>query len=177
MENIINNPGLKHLAENIFGNLNYYDLEHCQCINESSKKMLETPMFWRLWLKKFIRLSNKNLDDWNEAIHASKHTELAPKIIRYLRKCSKNENVVDLPCHITKDTIKRHSQLIKDLSQNKFTAKNYDKHRNLDYIQILAIFDIKRPRLMFGLSGHAPERRSKLERNRERDISELNRLL
>ena len=83
MENIINNPGLKHLTETIFGNLNLNDLKHCRCINESSKQIFPTPMFWRFWLKNFIRLSKKNSDDWIEAIQAAMDTEMAPEIILY----------------------------------------------------------------------------------------------
>ena len=36
MEKIINNPGLQHLAENVFLNLNYADLKKCQLINQAA---------------------------------------------------------------------------------------------------------------------------------------------
>ena len=68
LETFINNPGFQHLAEEIFGNLNYESLENCQQINQSSKEILENPLFW---LKKFIRsggLSKKNQDDWTKTI-------------------------------------------------------------------------------------------------------------
>ena len=58
MEKIINNPGLQHLAEKVFFNLNVEDLEICAQINQSCKKILENPMFW---LRKFgDSLSNEN---------------------------------------------------------------------------------------------------------------------
>ena len=41
LEKILNNPGLQHLAENIFGNLNFEDLMICQGINQSSKQILD----------------------------------------------------------------------------------------------------------------------------------------
>ena len=41
LEKILNNPGFRHLAENIFDNLNFEDLVVCQEINQSSKEMLE----------------------------------------------------------------------------------------------------------------------------------------
>ena len=41
LEKILNNPGLVHLAENIFGNLP--DVEVCLHINQSSKQI-----FWTL---------------------------------------------------------------------------------------------------------------------------------
>ena len=51
MENIINNPGLQHLEENIFLNLNYEDLKKCQFINQSTKDIWKYPMFWLKWIK------------------------------------------------------------------------------------------------------------------------------
>ena len=39
-ENFLNNPGLQHLAENIFLYLNYKDLDACQLVNRSSKSIL-----------------------------------------------------------------------------------------------------------------------------------------
>ena len=50
LEKILNNPGLQHLAENIFDNLKYEDLEICRAINQSSKQILDhqmkKPMFF-----------------------------------------------------------------------------------------------------------------------------------
>ena len=66
-ESIFNNPGLQHIAENIFGNVNYEDLEVCRSVNQSCKNILDEPIFW---LKKFIRrgLSMKDQLDWTKAI-------------------------------------------------------------------------------------------------------------
>ena len=112
MENILNNPGLQDIAENIFLNLNYETLEVCQQINKNSKQILENPMFW---LKKFIRrgLSKKNQMDWIEVIRITRETELEPYILSYLKQCSKNEKVVDLPCYINKDVIEKCSKYIQ----------------------------------------------------------------
>ena len=57
MEKIINNPGLQHLAENIFLNLNSEDLKQCQLINQSASKILENPLFW---MKKLIQSEQMN---------------------------------------------------------------------------------------------------------------------
>ena len=38
LEKILNNPGLAHLAENIFRNLSDWDAEVCRDINQSSNK-------------------------------------------------------------------------------------------------------------------------------------------
>ena len=42
-EKILSNPGLQHLAENIFWNLDYEDWEVCRGINQSSKRILDNP--------------------------------------------------------------------------------------------------------------------------------------
>ena len=62
LEIILNTPGLVHLAENIFDNLDHESLQVCRDINQSSKQILDNPMFW---LRKFGQLSNeKNRKDW-----------------------------------------------------------------------------------------------------------------
>ena len=45
MEKIMNNPGLQHLAENIFWNLHVEDLKICAQINHSCKQILQIPIF------------------------------------------------------------------------------------------------------------------------------------
>ena len=57
MEKIISNPGLQHLAEKVFLNLDVGDLKICGEINQSCKQILENPMFW---LGKFKYLSTIN---------------------------------------------------------------------------------------------------------------------
>ena len=67
LESIFNNPGLQHITENIFCNLNNEDLEVCRTVNQSCQEVLDEAMFW---LKKFIRrgLSMKEQLDWTKAI-------------------------------------------------------------------------------------------------------------
>ena len=74
MENILKNPGLQHLAENILWQLSYEDLENCRLVNQSSKKILENPLFWR---KKLIPqaaglFTKKNQSDWAKIIKLAK---------------------------------------------------------------------------------------------------------
>ena len=99
-EKILNNPGLQHLAENIFDNLNYDDLEICQGINQSSKQILdyqmEKPMFL---LKKFRNLSKKNQKGWSKVIESAKNSDKAKAISSYLKWNLKKETLVDLPCY------------------------------------------------------------------------------
>ena len=50
MEKIVSNPGLQHLAEKVFLNLDVEDLKICGQVNQSCKIFLQNPLFW---LKKF----------------------------------------------------------------------------------------------------------------------------
>ena len=46
MGQIVTNPGLQHIIEIIFLNLDFEDLQGCQLVNKSCKKILENPRFW-----------------------------------------------------------------------------------------------------------------------------------
>ena len=72
METIIKNPGIQHLAENVFWNLNVEDLKICAQINQSCKQILENPMFW---LKKFRNIAKENYKDWIKAIKLEKNSD------------------------------------------------------------------------------------------------------
>ena len=65
------NPGLQHIIENVFLNLDYEDLLACQLINNYCKGIIENPMFW---LKKWRMrgLSKKNEKDWAKVIQNTK---------------------------------------------------------------------------------------------------------
>ena len=148
MERILKNPGLQHLAENLFWNLNYEELENCRLINESSRHILDNPMFW---IKKFIRrgLSKKNQADWTQAIQVTKDTDLAPKILLYLKKSSKNHLVVDLPCFITSDTLQKYIPKIENFlvdikrGRGAATIKLNDILQNIEeYAAFFQIFTI-----------------------------------
>ena len=97
MEKIINNPGLQHLAENIFLNLNYEDLKKCQLINQSASQILDNPM---LWIRELIQngLSKKNQKDWFEAIQLETNPVKKKHIAAYLNWNLK-KNSFDLPCY------------------------------------------------------------------------------
>ena len=55
MDKIISNPGLQHLAEEVFWNLDIKDLNACAQINQSCKQILENPIFWT---------KKNNLNEW-----------------------------------------------------------------------------------------------------------------
>ena len=112
MENIMNNPGFRHIAENIFQNLNIEDLETLRFVNRSSQKILKNPLFW---LGKHIRrgLSKKNQVDWLKAIHMTKDTDLEKFVFLYLKNSTKNQNVTDLSCYIDDDFLTNSAEMIK----------------------------------------------------------------
>ena len=57
MEQILNNPGLVLLTENIFGNLEDVNVEVFGQINQASKQILSNTIFW---LRKFTAISKEN---------------------------------------------------------------------------------------------------------------------
>ena len=84
MENIINRPGLQHLAEKIFLNLNYANLKKCELINQSACQILNNPM---LWIKALSQkgLSEENQKDWIEAIQSETISVNKKHIAAYLK--------------------------------------------------------------------------------------------
>ena len=99
MENILNNPGLLHLTENIFRNLENQKLEVCEGINQSLNVILNNPSFW---LGKLIQrgLSEQNKKDWINAIQLIKTSDMYKNVTLYLRwKLKMNSKKSDLPCY------------------------------------------------------------------------------
>ena len=82
MENIINNPGLQHLVEKVFWNLDVEDLRICAQINQSCKQILQNPIFC---LEKLEHLSKKNQLDWIKAIQSVNSSDMGIAIISYLQ--------------------------------------------------------------------------------------------
>ena len=100
LEKILNNPGLQHLAENIFNNLKYEDLEACQGINQSCKQILEHQMSKPMFLlRKFRGLSEENQKDWIKEIESTKNATKKKAIIHYLQWNLKKDALFDLPCN------------------------------------------------------------------------------
>lgn len=96
LEIILNTPGLVHLAENIFNNLDHDSVKVCQDINQSSKQILDDPMFW---LRKFGNLSKENQNDWIKVFQSKKDAAQEKAIISYLKWKLKKDAMVDLlPC-------------------------------------------------------------------------------
>ena len=90
MENILKNPGLQHLAENIFLQLSYVDLEKCGLVNQASKKILENEnsIFWHKKLIRqaglFSKNSKKTQSVWAEIIKQAKGSDKEKYMCKYL---------------------------------------------------------------------------------------------
>ena len=96
MEKIICNPGFQNLAEKVFLNLDVEDLKNCALLHQSSKQILENPMFW---LKKFKNLSMENQKEWNKVIITVNNSDKRNAIISHLQREFKKDALVDLPCY------------------------------------------------------------------------------
>ena len=96
LEKILNNPGLVHLAENIFSNLDNENLDACGQINQSSKHILANPIFW---LRKFTALSKENQKEWINLLQQVKNTPKEKHIVTYLKWNLKKGASADLPCY------------------------------------------------------------------------------
>ena len=92
MEKIINNPGLQHLVEKIFRNMDNENLKICAQINYSCQKTVENPIFW---LKKFRSFSN----NWIKVIQSVKNTDKEKYVISYLKWNLKKGAIEFLPCY------------------------------------------------------------------------------
>ena len=126
MENIIKNPGLQIIMENIFHNLDLEKLEICRFINDSCKQMLDDPMFW---LREFIQrgISKKNQNSWIKAIQITKGKELGKYVLSYLKRSRKNESVVDLHCFKNEDLLEKTENIQEEYLKK---ADNYFQKYN-----------------------------------------------
>ena len=93
MDKIISNPGLWHLAENVFWNLDVESLKKCGQINQSCREILQNPVFC---LNKFKNLSKENQNDWIKVINSVKNAEKGIAIISYLQWKLKKEPLMDI---------------------------------------------------------------------------------
>ena len=127
MEKIINNTGFQHLVEKVFLNLKHQELEICAVINQSSKQILDNPMFW---LKKYVSkgMSKKNETDWATTIKSAKKSNKKKHILLYLKWKLKMQDEVDLPMYTNSVVQKKFKQQI-----SKATA-----HGHSEIVRILA---------------------------------------
>ena len=74
MDLITKSPGLQHIAELIFLNLDYNKLEECQKVDDFWKKILSGSLFW---LKKCVQigLSEQHHLEWTKLIQQPKNPQ------------------------------------------------------------------------------------------------------
>ena len=110
-DQIVNTPGLQHIIELVFFNLDFEDLLACQLVNKASNGILENPMFW---LKKWRfnkGLSKKNLEDWIKALQITKNTIFERNVDLYIKKVIKVGHFVDVPCYIDNDVMTKATEI------------------------------------------------------------------
>ena len=90
METIIRYPGLHHLAEKVFWNLDGEDLRTCAQMNQFCKQILQHPIFC---LSKFEHVSKKNQLDWVRTIKSVENFDKGIAVISYLKWNLKKEDL------------------------------------------------------------------------------------
>ena len=111
MENLINCPGLQHVAEEIFSNLTFKSLEHCKKVNKSWELILKNPLFLKLlekrknspwfWLRNCMqheKFGKKTA--WKEVLQLNMGTNLENVLAQTLEKLYKHLEIcqADLKC-------------------------------------------------------------------------------
>ena len=112
MDEIINTPGLQHIIEMIFFNLDFEDLMNCQLVNKAVRQILDQwidvkPMSWLNKWRSNRGLSEKNKLDWTRALQMTKDTNLRMNIALYIRNVIKIGHFVDVPCYIHNDVLNK----------------------------------------------------------------------
>ena len=67
MDTILKNPGLQHIAEEIFLNLGEYSLRKCANLNQNAMELINRPMFWFKKLSQ-VKVFSKYIEPWRELI-------------------------------------------------------------------------------------------------------------
>ena len=126
LENLISNPGLQHIAENITCHLNFQALEACEQIFFPEFGNFLQKLSKSFLMKFALRgMSEKQQIDWKSAIEITKGTKNNMEIVfvfSYLKKCFKNENVSDLHCYMDEEFFQRSARMImgKNLTNENF---------------------------------------------------------
>ena len=66
MDLITRTPGLHHIAEQIFSNLDRNSLLECQEVNEQWGSILRNPWFWFRRMEKHTNLSEEHQKEWRD---------------------------------------------------------------------------------------------------------------
>ena len=143
MEKIINNPGLQHIIENVFLNLDYKDLMVCQLVNKSCKQILDNPMFWLKMWRMRRGLSKKNYADWSNAIQITRgRTNLEKNVPFYIKRVIETGHFVDVPCYIDREVVEKSNEItFEEVLMNLYLNPAYEdalKEKYPGFLQILA---------------------------------------
>ena len=147
IEQIINNPCLQHIIENIFLNLNYKDLMACKLVNKSCKQILDNPMFWLKMWRSRRGLSKKNYAAWSNAIQITRGTNLEENVPLYIKRVIETGHFVDVPCYIDRDVVEKTNETTFEEALMKLS--NFESNHTYDeavkekypgVLQILAPF-------------------------------------
>ena len=165
VESFINTPGLQHLAENTFLNLNYREIKACELLNGSFQlfvnQLMANPLFY---LKKFILggMSKKNETDWTEIIQKTRGQKVEEFVLLYLKQYFKNEKVFDfdVPSIIKKVTYGNLSIVSQDYYRDEIVKvldhTNYGKETKYPSTHLRYLFkDISRTPISWAaIYGH-----------------------
>ena len=115
MDQIINTPGLQHIIEMMFFNLDFEDLRNCQQVNLAIQRILEKqvekPMFWLNKWRCHRGLSKKNQLVWIKALQMTKNTNIGDDVVLYIQKVIEIGHFVDVPCYIDNDVLKKATEI------------------------------------------------------------------
>ena len=106
MEKILNSPGLHHIAEDIFLNLDRSPLSNCSALNQNSTEIFDKPTFWLKKLSLFQPwLGDCNLiKPWKALIHKLNDVNLEKSLAIKLRKIYHSRNRIAVGCQETGQT-------------------------------------------------------------------------
>ena len=131
MEQIANNPGLKHIIENVFLNLDFKDLVACQLVTKSFNQILDGPIFWlKKWRTK-RGLSEKNNADWAKAIQITQGTNLEKNVPLYIKRVIMTGHFVDIPCYIDSDVVEKSTEFTFEEALKKLMDEWFEKDRSI----------------------------------------------
>ena len=100
MDFITKNPGLQHIVEETFMNLDYENLLKCQEVNSFWEIILKSPSFW---LKKCVQkgLNNEDQLEWHKLIQTLKTTNFNPeKVTSHLKEIHENFEFDDIELYL-----------------------------------------------------------------------------
>jgi len=91
METILKKPGLHHIAEDTFLNLDGKTLSNCTELNQNSKEIIDKPMFW---LKKFSqqKVPLNDIEPWKALVQKLNDSNLEQQLAMKLKEMYNSGN-------------------------------------------------------------------------------------